>query len=353
MIRTSAAVRENSFPWKRRISLRVYRGKNLIFSSRSRWLYPLFELSEHIARRNLDTESLVLHDRIAGRAAAALICRMGFPRCHIDIISQPALSLFEEHRVNCTFGTLVPQIACRTEETIHKAMGLDEIYRLLKDKIRPDRGIALEIQDLQTGCQGRTVLKGLSLSLSGGEQLIITGDNGMGKTTLLRAIIGAIPLQGGKIILGEPGKQKKRRAALLVGYVAQSAKSTSFPLAAEEVAAMGLTGQHLPREEAEAQIEAAMRRTGCFNLRHRNFYTLSGGEQQRVSLARCLCQKAGLLLMDEPTSFLDADAKEELREVLQKIVSQQGPTVLLVSHDHQWISQLGWRTRKMEEGRLC
>ena len=337
---------------QRRITLEVYRGETPIFSSRGRWLHPLFELAEYVDQNNLDTSSLVLRDRIAGRAAAALICRMGFTRCHIGILSQLALSLFEKHRVDCTYSSLVRRIACRTEEVIRQDMDLEEIYRLLRQRIGSGRGIALKIQNLKAGYRGKPVLKGLNLFLPAGEQLIITGDNGMGKTTLLKAITGVIPLGGGSIILGDPENPQKRGTPSPVGYVSQITQHVPFPLTAEEVVAMGLAGRRLSRKKAKDRVEAAMRRTGSCSLGRRNFYTLSGGERQRVSLARCLCQEAGLILLDEPTSFLDADGRDDFREVLREIVFSQKPTVLLTSHDHQWINQLGWTAREMRQGRL-
>lgn len=349
-------------PLRNGISLEVMHEGRQVFRSEGKWLYPLFEferfLTTDTAGMSLNREALILHDKIAGRAAAALICRMGIFRCHIEILSRLALEVFEKYGVSCTYTRLVDRIQCHTEEIIHAGMGLDEIYRMLRRRAKLIEGIGMEIMDLEAGYPGKTVLKDFNLSLGSGEQLVLTGDNGAGKTTLIKAVIGSIPIRKGSIRFGASGSSdgagsSGQGAKPRIGYVTQSAMNTPFPIAANEVVAMGLIGEHVHGEELRYQIEIAMRRTGSYHLYGRNFYSLSGGERQRVSLARCLCQRAGLILMDEPTSFLDAESKADLREVLGHVIHHQMPTVLLVSHDHDWIEQLGWPVRRLEKGRLC
>ena len=117
-------------------SLEVFSRGKCVFKSDGKWLYPLFELEETIGSKSLQRESLFLHDKIAGRAAAALICRMGISRCHIDTISKPASDLFRMYEVNCTFTSLVEKIQCRTEDIINSGMELEEIYRLLRSRAK-------------------------------------------------------------------------------------------------------------------------------------------------------------------------------------------------------------------------
>ena len=108
----------------------------------------------------------------------------------------------------------------------------------------------------------------------------------------------------------------------------------------------------MPDGESDYRIELAMRKTGCFHLQNKLFHQLSGGEKQRVSLARCLCQDARLLLLDEPTSFLDEKGREELLELLYELSRNEAPTMLLVSHDLNWANQLTWSKKLLKEGRL-
>lgn len=336
-------------PLPETVSIQVRNNDKIVFETHGKWLYPLFELEAFIEEKHLDPTSLILHDRIAGRAAASVMVRMGIRRCEIDLLSRPAQEVFIKHGVDYSYGKLVDRIKCRTEQIITADMTLDEVYALIRRNAGLIQGVDLEIKDLHVSYQKKKVLKGLSLSLKSGEELVITGDNGTGKTTLLKTLIGAVQYQRGSIDVG----QKDKKAREIMGYVHQSSDSVSFPVTTDEIVASGLAGQNIGGKKLKYRVELAMRRTGCFHLCGRNFYTLSGGEKQRVSLARCLCQRAGIVLLDEPTSFLDTEAKEALLQLLYEIKHQHSPTMLLVSHDHSWIERLGWPVRVLKDGCLC
>ncbi len=339
---------------KEGVSLQLYNKDNeTIFESAGKWLYPLFEVEDYLHAMALNAAEIFLHDRIAGRAAASLIARMGFRHCFIDTISRPALEVFERFTVKCGYNLLVDKIECRTEDLITSEMEIDSVYRMLRQRAGRLQGIDLDIRELSAGYDGKRVLNGLSVSIRAGEQLVITGDNGAGKSTLLKTLIGTLKPTSGEIILGGLSAGRVKKIPSPIGYVNQSIKTTDFPITASEVVSLGLLGQKLSSSDSSYQIEIAMRRTGCFHLAGRNIHTLSGGEKQRVSLARCLAQKAGLILMDEPTSFLDRESKDEFLDVLNNVVRRQMPTVILVSHDHEWIEKLGWSVRTLREGRLC
>ena len=123
-----------SAPLRGETSLIVFSGGKIVFQSGGKWLHPLFELEKEIARNSLNPEFLSLHDKIAGGGAAALICRMGIKRCHIDLISKPAVELFEKHEVDFTYDTLVDRIQCKTEELVDISRDLDEIYEMLSKR---------------------------------------------------------------------------------------------------------------------------------------------------------------------------------------------------------------------------
>jgi zinc transport system ATP-binding protein len=334
------------------ISLEIRKAGELVFHSRGKWLYPLFEVEEFLDKSGLTAGELELHDRIAGRAAASLICRMGFGRCRIDTISGHALAVFEKEGVHCVYETLVEKILCKTEDIISADMDLDEVYALLKRRAGLIQGVDLDIRNLKAGYDGKTVLDGLELNMKAGELLVVTGDNGAGKSTLMKSIVGILPVQGGEIRLGEAGRNGNGGSSG-IAYVNQAPRDSNFPVSAREIVEIGCVGRKLSSSARKHEVEIAMRRTGCFALGDRNFHTLSGGEKQRVSLARCLCQKAGLILLDEPTSFLDADSKDEFLDLLDMIAKNHLPTMILVSHDHEWIARLGWPVRELKEGRLC
>ena len=335
------------------ISLKVYSDEKVIFENMGKWLYPLFELEEFIDDNNLNAANLFLHDKIAGRAAASLISGMGFKKCFIDVVSKEALDVFMKQGVDCSYSILVDRIDCMTEEIITPDMSPDQVYILIKHRAGLTKGIDLEIKELEAGYPGKKVLSGLNLSLKAGDKLVITGDNGAGKSTLMKTLISSIPISGGEILLGGKNLKNIKKIPSVIGYVNQNSETSPFPLTASEIVRSGMLGRKKSAAEIKHKTEIAMRRTGCFQLKEKNFNTLSGGEKQRVSLARCLCQEAGLLLFDEPTSFLDKDAKEELLEILKKILKREMATVLIVSHDHDWIEKLTWPVQKLKEGKLC
>lgn len=335
------------------VSLNVYAEEAIIFESRGKWLYPLFELEEFIDDNNLNASNLFLHDKIAGRAAASLISGMGFKKCFINLVSREALDVFNRQGVDCSYSILVDRIDCMTEEIITPDMDPYQVYILIKERAGLSRGIDLEIKDLKAGYPGKTVLSGLNLLMKAGEKLVITGDNGAGKSTLIKTLINSVPITAGDIYLDGKNIRSSRKIPSLIGYVNQSTGSSSLSLTASEIVKSGMLGLKKTKAEIKYKAEISMRRTGCFHLKDKNFYTLSGGEKQRVSLARCLCQEAGLLLLDEPTSFLDKEGKEELLEILNKILKREMATVLIVSHDHEWIEKLSWPIQKLEEGKLC
>lgn len=341
-------------PLSEGVSLQLYNTEDeTIFESAGKWLYPLFEVEDYLHAMAFDAVNIFLHDRIAGRAAASLISRMGFRHCFIDTISVPALEVFGRFKVDCGYNLLVDKIECRTEDLITSDMDIEHVYRMLRQRAGRLQGLDLEIRDLEAGYEGNSILRGLNLQIRAGEQLVITGDNGTGKSTLMKSLIGAVDVTGGEIVLGGLPLGRIKKIPSQIGYVNQSIKITNFPITASEVVDLGLLGQKIKASDRSYQIEIAMRRTGCYKLAGRDINTLSGGEKQRVLLARCLAQKAGLILMDEPTSFLDRESKDEFLDVLNHVVRRSMPTVILVSHDHDWIEKLGWPVRTLKDGRLC
>jgi len=347
-------VNKKTLPLGNGVSLQLYGlWDETIFESAGKWLYPLFEVEDYLHAMQLSAGELFLHDRIAGRAAASLISRMGFKHCFIDTISTHALDVFVRYGVSCGYNMLVDKIDCRTEDLISSDMDIEEVYRMLRQRAGRLHGIELEITGLIAGYDKKIVIDELNLKMRAGDQMVIIGDNGSGKSTLLKVLIGSVQASGGEIKLGNVPAGRVKKIPSSIGYVNQSINTTGFPVTAEEVVSLGLLGQKLSTSDRTYQIEIAMRRTGCFHLAGRSINTLSGGEKQRVSLARCLAQKAGLILMDEPTSFLDRESKDEFLDVLNHVVRRHMPTVILVSHDHEWVERLGWAVQTLKDGKLC
>jgi zinc transport system ATP-binding protein len=336
-------------------SLIVSQEDKIVFTSDKHWLHPLFELEDFIAKEKIDPITLFLRDKIAGKAAACLIVRHGIKSCHIELLSERAIPVFRQHHINFTYDHLVEHIQCRTEDLITDRMSIDEAWLFLRKRAGRVQGLAVKIDKLSVNRGDKEIVKCLDLEVGRGEQLIIHGANGSGKTTLLKTILGLVKPVNGSIQIGDTivGSAEWKKNRSLTGYVHQENIKNSFPISAGEVVEIGLSAKKFTSQELDYRVEIAMRRTGCFHLLNHSFHELSGGEKQRVSLARCLCQNAQVLLLDEPTSFLDSEGKEELLILLKELSQNEAPTILLVSHDFQWIERLEWIKRELKGGQLC
>ena len=330
-----------------------HKGKE-IFSSRAKWLFPLFDLEEFLTGKNYRSGEMELTEKVAGQAAAFLITRLGFLKCHVKLISDHAIAVFERFGVKYTYEEKVPQIQCRTEHILMREMDLEEAWQLLRRRAGRVHGADVSIAKLEINIRGKSIVNGLDLEVKRGDGMIICGENGVGKTTLLRAILGLQRINSGiiKIADVQVGGLVWRKNRHITGYVNQERTRNIFPVSAAEVVEIGLAGRRLSREVIRERVEAAMRRTGCFNLFDQPFHKLSGGEKQRVSLARCLCQQARVLLFDEPTTFLDPRSRDDLHYMLIELWEKEAPTIIIVSHDNTWIERFKWEVKEMREGKI-
>jgi len=326
-----------------------------VFTSDQHWLYPLFELEDYIRQSEQLPSNLFLSDKIAGKAAACLIVYLGIKRCHIELLSERAIPVFKANNIEFTYDQLVDHIQCRTEDLITDKMSISDTYLFLRKRAGRVQGLSVNMENIAVRIEEKLVIDHLQLNLERGEQLIIHGANGAGKTTLLRAMLGLVPITEGTIKIGDylVGSELWKENRCKIGYVHQDNIKNNFPISSGEVVQIGLGKLRISKTESEYRVEVAMRRTGSFHLMDQPYHTLSGGEKQRVSLARCLCQNARVFLMDEPTSFLDQQGKEDLLSLLQELSQNEAPTMILVSHDLQWIDMLNWPRKELKGGLLC
>lgn len=194
----------------------------------------------------------------------------------------------------------------------------------------------LEVRQATVGYARQAVLRDVAFSLPAGSACCLLGANGCGKTTLMRAILGVLPLLSGEIVLADTPLHRYSDAqrASVIAWVPQ-AHEGSFAFSVLDMVMMGLT-PHMStfagpvRREQNAALQQ-LTALGIAHLAERRSNLLSGGEQQLVLIARALAQKPRLLLLDEPASSLDFDHQIDLLETLVAL-KQQGMTLLMATH---------------------
>lgn len=333
-------------------SLILYSNDAEIYTSEGHWLHPLFEVEEFLASHSYDRSSLFLRDKIAGKAAAFLVVRLGIKRAHIVLVSKGALAVFLRFGIDVSYDECVDFIECKTEQLVSEKADVETVWQMLRRRAGRVSGLDLDVSSLCVSIDGNPVLSGISFHLGKGDQMIIKGANGVGKTTLLKALLKLVPITSGSVSVGGVDLASSK-AKNVFGYVNQERSQSQFSILASEVVEIGLTGQSYSREEALHRVEIAMKRTGCWHLANRSFYELSGGEKQRISMARCFCQQAQILLLDEPTSFLDQSSKNDLFNLLIGLSENEAPTIVMVSHDEDWISRFPWPVCELKDGQIC
>ncbi len=203
----------------------------------------------------------------------------------------------------------------------------------------------------------QSVLRKVTFSVKQGDFFIIIGPNGSGKTTLLKVISGLEKRQSGTVnIFGRPGTSYTRKALAKTIALVQQLSSVDFPFTALEVVLMGRS-PHLGMLgiEQKADVEIALQAlefTGVAHLSDRNLDQLSGGEQQRVFIARAICQEPEIMLLDEPTASLDLAHQIRVMDLMEKLKEEKGVTVVMVSHDVNLAAMYGSRLLLLKEGQI-
>ncbi len=215
----------------------------------------------------------------------------------------------------------------------------------------------LQTRNLTYRLGNKTILDDISLDVAAGEFVALLGPNGSGKTTLIRALSGALRGFSGSasVELLLVDRLLPRGLAKKIAVVPQDAHF-SFPFTALEVVLMGRHPYHngfsFESIEDYHMARTAMERTDCWQFARQNIQTLSGGEKQRVLLARALAQKTKVLLLDEPASHLDLKHQVELFEFLSVLNGQEKITILCVVHDINMASRYCKKIIFLKEGRL-
>jgi zinc/manganese transport system ATP-binding protein len=217
----------------------------------------------------------------------------------------------------------------------------------VEEPLAPKEGVTplVDITDVSSGYAGSPAIENVSLKIWLGQFVAVVGPNGGGKTTLLRTILGAVPLMRGRVAIR--GETVEGSALERVGYVPQlETIDWNFPITVEEVLLMGLFRKNhwLKRIKKEdlKKIDALLDRLNLTGLGKRHIRELSGGQQQAVFLGRALLGEPDLILLDEPTAGLDIRSRDDVIHFLHEI-NHQGVAIVITAHDLNWVAaHLPW-----------
>lgn len=198
--------------------------------------------------------------------------------------------------------------------------------------------IAIEVDHVSHSYGGETVLDSVSFAIPEGRYVGIVGPNGGGKTTMLKIMLGILkPSQGTVSIFGQTPAQA--RLSGKIGYIPQRIAQAdfSFPATVEEIVRSGRTskvgiGRWMTKKDTDT-VERSMETAGVISFRNRLISSLSGGERQKVFIARALASDPDVLILDEPTTGVDIGARKQFYALLKNLNTELGLTILHVSHD--------------------
>lgn len=197
--------------------------------------------------------------------------------------------------------------------------------------------VLINCENLVLGYDGKIIFKDLSFKVNTGDFLCIIGENGVGKTTLMKCILGISKAMDGTIEFGEGLKQNE------IGYIPQqSSAQREFPVTVQEVVLSGCLNNHgilaFYQAKDKKKVEENLERLNIKHLRKKSYGQLSGGQQQRVLLARALCSTKKLLFLDEPVAGLDPQATKDFYKLL-KLLNSEGIAIVMITHDLQGLKE--------------
>lgn len=205
----------------------------------------------------------------------------------------------------------------------------------------------LRLEDAQLGYADTLVLSHFDWEIQRGERWAVTGPNGCGKTTLMRTLLGLIPLRGGSLLRFD--HEGKVTSGLVASYLPQINQiDRHFPIRVWEVIDSGLPNTMRSAVERKTEIQRLAGAVGIRELLESAIGRLSGGQLQRALLARALASQPELLILDEPLSFLDRAYKQSFEALLEVLVPEE-TTMLMVTHDIAGSGAGAWQELKLDE----
>jgi energy-coupling factor transporter ATP-binding protein EcfA2 len=205
----------------------------------------------------------------------------------------------------------------------------------------------------------KPAIKNINFSIDRGEFIVITGPSGCGKTTLVRCFNSLIPsfyrgeISGKIDVLNlDASKSNTSTLAKNVGFVFQNPENQLFSLSVERDVAFGPENLGLKRDETRQRVDWAMNIAGIEDLRETAPYELSGGQQQRAAIACVLAMKPEIIVLDEPTSFLDPLSSYQILEAIADLRDEVGITIILIEHRLDLVSKYADRIMIMDDGQI-
>ena len=200
------------------------------------------------------------------------------------------------------------------------------------------------------------ILTNLNFSISQGDFTYLIGKTGSGKSSIIRSIYCDIPIESGKSIIDGKDISEIRKSQIpflrrKIGIIFQDFKLLSDRSIFRNLEFVLKATDWKDKQKINERIDEVLNEVGMMNLKNRMPYQLSGGEQQRISIARAILNKPNLILADEPTGNLDPGTSKEIMNLLIKI-NNQGSTILMATHDYDMISNFPKRTLRLEDGKL-
>ncbi len=205
----------------------------------------------------------------------------------------------------------------------------------------------IEVSNLTLGYEGRKIIDKLSFDLYENDFLCVVGENGSGKSTLIKGILGLIKPMNGKILYNNL-KQKN------IGYIPQETTvSKHFPASVYEIVLSGTLNSvgllSFYNNEQKEKADNALKKLKIYNLKEKSFADLSGGQRQKVLIARALCATSKLLILDEPSNNLDYNSRKKLYEILKELNEIDGISIIMVTHDLDHSNLIGKHLLSIKE----
>lgn len=200
----------------------------------------------------------------------------------------------------------------------------------------------IDVKDLTFYYDDEPVLEDISYHVDDGEFVILTGENGAAKSTLIKATLGLLKPSKGDVVLA---KERAAGEKISIGYIPQQVASfnAGFPSTVEELVRSGRypRGRWFKRlsKKDHEHVQKALEAVGMWEMRHKKIGELSGGQKQRISLARIFATDPDLFILDEPTTGMDEQSRNEFYRLLRHSAHQHGKAILMITHDHEDIKQ--------------